>query len=150
MGLIGSRAFGSDWSHAEGPQNAEFMCGIDFGNHNRSTVSNVITPMTEYEYTDSYIGDYMQEHIKERAASEVDYSSVYWYTENDWEVDGEIFNNYGTHHNSAEMFALFGFIDRGLSIEEDWYTFHVELLDDDPNYDFKKYWFTAYWPMHHV
>merc|ERR1712154_298032 len=87
------------------------------------------------------------ENVKDELEA-VDFSSIYWYIENEVQEGEEIFGNYGSDHNSAIMFALFGFIDGTLTDKEDRYYFHVELLDDDPNYDFKKYWFAEYWPYH--
>merc|ERR1719242_1892100 len=76
----------------------------------------------------------------------VEYSSVYWYIEHEIKKGEEIFTNYGNHHNSAEMLALFGFVDSDTTEEDDFYTFHVELLEDDKNYAFKEKHFEKYWP----
>ena len=144
--LIGSRAFGSDWSHApNGAVAAEYMCQVDFGNHNRFVDSNVEAPMTEDYFRGHWLSDYMVENIKSEVG-EVEYSSIYWHIESEIQKGGEVFNNYGNHHNSAEMFALFGFIDNSLTPEEDYYQFHIELLEDDENYAIKEDHFWPYWP----
>ena len=142
--LIVSRSFGSDWSVAGGASYSEFMCGLGYGNHHRETVSNVETPMVESVFRNTYVEEYLLKNIKKKVG-EIEYSSIYWYIDSEIKKGDEVFHNYG-NHNSAEMLALFGFVDNDLTEDEDYYMFYVEVLQDDENYACKVRHFDKYWP----
>eukprot|EP01084_Bolivina_argentea_P306222 529117_1 len=130
--LLQSRAFGTDLSLMGGNLFSLFMCGIDLGNHMGSVDSSVHFGLENNE-------------------EDVDFTTVYWYIDQDVINGTEIFNNYGKH-NSAEMFSLFGFIDDVADDQpnEDYYTFHVEVSRKDKNYDIKMQYFNQLWALQHV
>ncbi len=142
--LLQSRAFGTDLSAMGGYMYGLFACAIDFGNHNLSVDSSVEVYVDMSKDIVKYINNMVvaKSNIKTKL-TEIDFSAVYWYIDQDIMNATEIFNNYGKH-NSAEMFSLFGFIVDNV---DDYYTFFVNVPFDDINYDVKLQYFGQVWNL---